>query len=71
MADQAMTPGAVDAMGQWFASLPPARFPNILALVGVMTAGDSNERFEWGADVLIRGLGTYAEDAEDDGDGDG
>jgi TetR/AcrR family tetracycline transcriptional repressor len=70
MADQAMTPEAVDAMGKWFASLPPAHFPNILALAGIMTAGDSNERFEWGVDVLIRGLGTYAAGAEgDDGPG--
>jgi TetR/AcrR family transcriptional regulator, tetracycline repressor protein len=51
------------------ASLPPKRFPNILALAGIMTAGDAEERFEWGADVLIRGLGTYAEDAEEDGAG--
>jgi TetR/AcrR family tetracycline transcriptional repressor len=67
MADQAMTPEAVDAMGKWLASLPPAHFPNILAVAGIMTAGDSNERFEWGADVLIRGLGTYAAGAEGDG----
>ena len=65
MADQAMTPEVAEAMGAWFASLPAARFPNIRALAGVMTAGDNDERFEWGADVLIRGLGTYVDDPGD------
>jgi hypothetical protein len=60
MTDQAMTPEMVAAMGQWFASLPAGRFPNIHALAGAMMAGDADERFEWGADVIIRGLATYA-----------
>ncbi len=61
LGDRAMTPEMVAGMGEWFASLPADRFPNTVALAGAMTAGDSDERFEWGADVLIRGLASYAE----------
>jgi hypothetical protein len=49
-------------MGKWFASLPAEQFPNTVALAGAMTAGDNEQRFEWGAEVLIRGLASYAED---------
>jgi AcrR family transcriptional regulator len=62
MSDQAMTPDVVAAMGKWFASLPAEQFPNTVALAGAMTAGDNEQRFEWGAEVLIRGLASYAED---------
>jgi hypothetical protein len=49
------------AMADWFASLPADRFPRTVALATTLTSGDSDERFEWGADVLIRGLATFAE----------
>jgi AcrR family transcriptional regulator len=40
----------------YFASLPPTRFPNVVALAGPLTAGDGEERFEFGLEVLLRGL---------------
>ena len=43
-------------MGRYFASLPPDRFPNIVSLAVPLTTGDGDERFEFGMDVLIRGL---------------
>jgi AcrR family transcriptional regulator len=43
-------------MRAYFASLPPERFPNTVALAEEMTSGDREERFEFGLDVLIRGL---------------
>lgn len=48
----------VDGMRHYFASLPPDRFPNVVSLAGPLTAGDpeGNERFEFGLDVLVRGL---------------
>jgi TetR/AcrR family transcriptional regulator, tetracycline repressor protein len=58
---QEMGPDRLKAMSDWFASLPPDRFPRTVALATTLTSGDSDERFEWGADVLIRGLATYAE----------
>jgi hypothetical protein len=52
----------VESMRAYFAGLPPARFPNIVALAAALTAGDAdgNERFEFGLDVLVRGLATMA-----------
>jgi TetR/AcrR family transcriptional regulator, tetracycline repressor protein len=48
----------------WLGSLPAGRFPNIVAMArsGKLTAGSADDRFEWGLDVIIRGLGTYLED---------
>jgi len=50
-------PGQVPAMlRDYFASLPDARFPNVVALADLLVAGDADERFEFGLDVLVRGL---------------
>jgi TetR/AcrR family transcriptional regulator, tetracycline repressor protein len=43
----------------WIQRLPADRFPNTLALAGQMVAGDTETRFEWGLDILIRGLASY------------
>ena len=48
---------------EWFMSLPPAQFPNMLALAGSMVEGTVEERFEWGLDLLVRGLATYVSDS--------
>lgn len=41
---------------EYLTSLPPERFPNYAALARDMTAGDFDERFEFGLDLLVRGL---------------
>jgi AcrR family transcriptional regulator len=47
----------VGELRSYFASLPPQRFPNVVALAGPLTAGaGGDERFEFGLEVLIRGL---------------
>lgn len=46
----------VAAMRDYFAALPPGRYPNTVALAGPLTAGDRDERFEFGLEVLVRGL---------------
>lgn len=43
-------------MRTYFASLPPDRFPNVISLAGPLTAGDRDDRFEFGLEVLVRGL---------------
>jgi TetR/AcrR family tetracycline transcriptional repressor len=43
----------------WLKSLPADRFPNTLALADQLTAGSGDDRFEWGLDVLVRGLASY------------
>ncbi|WP_460363064.1 TetR/AcrR family transcriptional regulator C-terminal domain-containing protein [Actinocorallia lasiicapitis] len=49
------------AIRNYFASLPPERFPNVVAMTGPMFDGDSDERFEFGLELLLRGLATYRE----------
>jgi hypothetical protein len=46
----------IGEMRTYFASLPSERFPNSVALAEELTAGDREERFEFGLEVLIRGL---------------
>lgn len=55
----------VDDMYRYFASLPADRFPNAVSLAGPLTAGDieGDERFEFGLDVLVRGLAAVADHA--------
>jgi AcrR family transcriptional regulator len=55
----AAQPDLADQMAGWFGALPPGQFPNLVALAGRMAAGSPADRFEWGLDVIVRGLGTY------------
>ncbi|GAA0239389.1 TetR family transcriptional regulator ActII [Cryptosporangium japonicum] len=45
-----------EALGTYFASLPPERFPNIVVMAKTLTTGGGDERFEFGLDVLLTGL---------------
>ena len=44
----------------YFASLPPDQFPNVVATVDDLVSGDAEERFALGLDVILRGLASYA-----------
>jgi hypothetical protein len=46
-------------IGAYFASLPVQAFPNMVALTKTMFQADDDERFEFGLDLLVRGLETY------------
>lgn len=46
-------------MGAFFTELPVDRFPNIVFLGPAMAAGDGEERFEFGLDILVAGLAAY------------
>jgi hypothetical protein len=48
-------------MRDYFASLPPERFPNSVALAGLIAAGETDDRFEFGLEVLTRGLAAAAD----------
>jgi AcrR family transcriptional regulator len=48
-----------EMMRQWFMSMPPDQFPNLMALADPLAQGTVEERFELGLDVLIRGLASY------------
>lgn len=45
----------------YFASLPVDQFPNTLALIDRLFAGDLEERFEFGLDVLVKGLAAMSD----------
>jgi AcrR family transcriptional regulator len=49
----------------WIKSLPADSFPNTIALADVATAGTSAQRFEWGMDVIVRGLESYLKEPPD------
>ncbi|HZE06143.1 MAG TPA: TetR/AcrR family transcriptional regulator [Solirubrobacteraceae bacterium] len=48
-------------MRRYMAALPAERFPNVVALAGPLTAGTGDERFEFGLEVLVRGVAAMAE----------
>jgi hypothetical protein len=43
-------------------SLPPERFPHTIAATHLLLGGARDDRFEFGLDVIIRGLSTYVTD---------
>jgi AcrR family transcriptional regulator len=47
-------------LGDYFRSLPPDEFPSLVALADDLTAGDSDERFEFALDLLVSGLEAMA-----------
>jgi TetR/AcrR family transcriptional regulator, tetracycline repressor protein len=49
----------------WIKSLPADRFPNTVALADVAVAGTAGQRFEWGMDVIVRGLESYLKEPPD------
>ena len=52
----------VAEMRSYFESLPASRFPNVVAFAAALTSGSqSDERFEFGLDVLIAGLASMAD----------
>jgi len=55
----------LDQFTNWIKSLPVDRFPNTVALADTAVAGTADDRFEWGLDLIIRGLGTYLVDPPD------
>ncbi|HEV2370309.1 MAG TPA: TetR/AcrR family transcriptional regulator C-terminal domain-containing protein, partial [Acidimicrobiales bacterium] len=49
---------------EYLLSLPPDRFPHTLAAVDLLLGSATPDaRFEFGLDVLMRGLASYARDA--------
>ncbi|MGW2208864.1 TetR/AcrR family transcriptional regulator C-terminal domain-containing protein [Streptomyces sp. NPDC001781] len=53
-------------MQDYFASLPPADFPHLRALADVMVTDSSDERFDIGLEIILRGLASYLPDGTPD-----
>jgi AcrR family transcriptional regulator len=45
-----------EELNNFFASLPRDRYPYLFALAGPLTEGDGDHRFEFGLDLLVRGI---------------
>ena len=54
--------GFVSELREYFASLPGDRFPNVVSLAAALTAGADDTRFEFGLEVLLRGLAAMPPD---------
>ncbi|MGW0082842.1 TetR/AcrR family transcriptional regulator [Streptomyces sp. NPDC003393] len=51
-------------MQEYFASLPAQDFPHLRALAGMMVTDSSDERFDIGLEIILRGLASYLPDEE-------
>ncbi|WP_433336115.1 TetR/AcrR family transcriptional regulator [Spirillospora sp. CA-294931] len=51
----------VTQIRDYYGALPPSRFPHIRAMADELTQGGGDERFEFGLDILVRGIASYAE----------
>lgn len=58
----------VAMLRDYLLSLPADQFPHVHRAIGDIFGGDADERFEFGLDVILRGIATYAQpgDARDD-----
>ena len=60
------TPGGLDldeymnGIREYFRLLPADRFPMIVSMVDTFTGDDSDERFEFGLDLIIKGLAGHS-----------
>ncbi|MEV6839584.1 TetR/AcrR family transcriptional regulator [Streptomyces sp. NPDC051133] len=59
-----------DEMQNYFASLPAGDFPHLRALAGLMVSDSSDQRFDIGLEIILRGLASYLPDAADRADQD-
>jgi hypothetical protein len=48
----------------YFLSLPADRFPHVHRAAGDLFGGDADDRFEFGLDIILRGIGTFAQPNE-------
>jgi AcrR family transcriptional regulator len=60
MFDQTMSPEDLrayhDSVHDFFAALPPDRYPVLSSLTGPLTGPDGEERFEFGLEVMLAGI---------------
>lgn len=50
----------VAMLRDYLLSLPGDRFPHVRRAIDDLFAGDPDERFEFGIDLIVRGISTYA-----------
>jgi AcrR family transcriptional regulator len=52
-----------EELHDFFASLPADRFPHLVGMAGPLTAGVGDDRFEFGLDLLVRGIASTVKPA--------
>jgi AcrR family transcriptional regulator len=55
-------PADTGELAEYFRSLPADDFPTLVALADQLVEGDRDERFEFGVELLVRGLEAMADD---------
>ncbi|MGW4298488.1 TetR/AcrR family transcriptional regulator [Streptomyces sp. NPDC004376] len=53
-----------DEMQNYFASLPEGEFPHLRALSSLMVVDSSDDRFDIGLEIILRGLASYLSDED-------
>jgi Transcriptional regulator len=51
---------------EYFAALPPDRFPSLVALASTLFSESQEQRFEGAIDIIVRGLASYLERPPED-----
>jgi AcrR family transcriptional regulator len=51
----------LEQVREYFAALPPERYPHLVGMVDELTGESGDGRFEFGLDLLVRGIASYAE----------
>ena len=59
--EESMPPPDVAAMGTAMQGLSPDEYPHLTRLSADLMAGDTDERFEWALELLVRGLESLRE----------
>jgi hypothetical protein len=65
--EESMPPPDVAGMSAALQNLPAEEFPHLTRLAGDLVAGDTDERFEWALDLLVRGLESLRETGDEHG----
>jgi AcrR family transcriptional regulator len=50
------------ALREYWSALPVDRFPHLSSMAVLLTSGDGDERFDFGLDILIRGIASTVSD---------
>ncbi|GAA0526209.1 transcriptional regulator [Saccharopolyspora subtropica] len=58
--DEAELGDRMRQVGEYLTQLPAERFPTIVAMLPALMSGDADERFEFGLDLIVRGLAEHA-----------
>ena len=57
--DQAAGNGGQEQIVAWLRGLPADRFPRTVALADRLMSGSLDDRFEWGLDIIVRGVASF------------